>query len=304
MPRAAGKPKSGSQPRLSSFFSKATGPIQSQTTPSKQQNDSILKFFKKVDSPAYYERTLFIDGETPQDLNEIVADNQLSVQHDPAEAEELRFNEYDTPWKRRRTSSSASASAISPKGSSKGLVSETLKNQQEDHIKREESTESRHHSRVIPEEKSRGPFAEDSDSDEEPVKIFREVRVHPAKPVSKVEEQTSFTEIPLREHSPFEPSKPTLTREATSFAEEDGFDQFDDFEGEEFYENGEEFVERRYMEEQAALERELEEDDLNIEVVTDLVAKSNASPTPEPNGASEATCPICDASLKGISSEV
>ena len=305
MPRTAGKPKSGSQPRLSSFFSKATGPLQSQTTPSKQQNDSILKFFKKVDSPAYYERTLFIDGETPQDLNEIVADNQLSVQHDAAQTEELRFNEYDTPQKRRRTSSPPSASAISLKGSNKGLVADSLEKQQVEHINRERSTESNQECHALPEEKNSGPFAEDSDSDEELVKILEEDRAPPTKPNIKVEEQTSSTKIPLREHSPVGPIRPTLTREATSFAEVDGFDEFDDFEGEEFYENGEEYIERRFVEEQAALERELEEHDFKIEEITELVAKSAAIPAPETNGTtSEATCPICDASLKGISSEV
>ena len=295
MPKAASKPKA-SQPRLSALFSKATGPLQAQTTPSKQQNDSILKFFKKVDSPACYERSLFIDGEIPKDFNGITPNGQLNAQDDLIQAEELRFNEYDSPRKRRRTSSIPSTSALLPESPIQDAASALVKNQEIEHIHEGSRNWDQGHVTRSSESKS-GPFAEDSDSDEE-------IESSVVEPKKEVEEQTSSTKIPLREHSPAGPSRPTLAREATSFAEEDGFDEFEDFDGEEFYENGEEYIERQYMEEQAALEREFEDDDLNIEEVTDLVTKSDAVLTSEPNETTESACPICNASLKGISSQV
>lgn len=95
------------------------------------------------------------------------------------------------------------------------------------------------------------------------------------------------------------PRIPTLKQEATSINEWGQFDGLDEFEDDE-YDEGEEFVERKWMEEQARLEAAeealLEEpfEGFQDEPTAEDMAKS----------ADPAACPICSASLAGISDDL
>ena len=299
MPKATSKIKF-SQSRLSTFFNKASGPLQPQTTPSKQQNDSILNFFKKVDSPIYNERPLFVDGESSENFEDITKGSQHGLFPQPLQAEESRFNERDLPHKRRRTGSPPSI-PLPPFNERAGdMRGHALRI---DHASqtRDAGENGSYQAEAMQEGGNRnGPFAEDSESDQETNSGTNESRLLNIEKPGEAERLPLPSKLPLKEPSPTNSSKPTLTREAVSFTE-DGFEGFEDFDGDEFYENGEEYLERRYMEEQAALERELEENDLDMQEVTQLAAESGAPATSESH---EPSCPICNASLKDVASQV
>ncbi|ERF70205.1 hypothetical protein EPUS_00393 [Endocarpon pusillum Z07020] len=92
-------------------------------------------------------------------------------------------------------------------------------------------------------------------------------------------------------------NRPSLTRESTSIMPMDEFEDMEDFD-DEFFEEGEEFMERRYLEEQALFEEELDEDSKS-ESAED--GPSTPEQLAEQDIACEnaATCPICNQSMKG-----
>jgi DNA cross-link repair 1A protein len=95
-----------------------------------------------------------------------------------------------------------------------------------------------------------------------------------------------------------EPVIPALKKEATSIDEWGKFDGMDEFPDDDEFDDGEEAVERRWMEEQARLEAaEGEQDEESFEGFPDN--RGDEPPTEEVT----ATCPICDATLDGISSD-
>ena len=108
-----------------------------------------------------------------------------------------------------------------------------------------------------------------------------------AVPVKDIKSELPSTEIPL---------PAPLLRKDTSWITNDDLDQFGDFEADEFYENGEEFIERRYMEEQAALEQEFEHDEATR---TEKQSPSSANISTQ----TEPACPICGSTLGGLSDE-
>ncbi|TVY88370.1 DNA cross-link repair protein, partial [Lachnellula willkommii] len=104
--------------------------------------------------------------------------------------------------------------------------------------------------------------------------------------------RSSPAELP-KEESPVVPDIPTLKKEATSIDEWSKFDDFDEFPDDEFA-NGEEFVERKWMEDQARLEAAeagQEETDVFGDDHLDGMA---------PEEEMTASCPICSVSLSGI----
>lgn len=104
------------------------------------------------------------------------------------------------------------------------------------------------------------------------------------------------------------PAIPTLTQEQTSVSERMDFDSIDEFAEEEFYEEGEEFLERKWMEEQAQLEADFEGDD-GHEGLGDKNIKPNDNPRSEegniPHLDTEVapSCPICSVKLVGITDQ-
>lgn len=145
--------------------------------------------------------------------------------------------------------------------------------------------------------KSNGPFIDESDSEDD-LDAFREVVDPPAdsKPDNNPEPDATVTNIPttMNDESSNAPppasEPPPLVREATSHIEDDEFADFDDIEEDEF--QGEDFLEGQWMEEQKDL---------------------GGYDTPETSGAGETnedandeipSCPICQASLSGLSDNV
>jgi DNA cross-link repair 1A protein len=104
----------------------------------------------------------------------------------------------------------------------------------------------------------------------------------------------------------FESDVPRLTREATSIFEPGDFGD-EEFENEEFYEEGEEFLERRWMEEQREMGLTFDDEDSKSEYETDSVRTPQSfveEDTPlecATEAESVTLCPICNGSMKGLS---
>ena len=98
---------------------------------------------------------------------------------------------------------------------------------------------------------------------------------------------------------------PSLKREATSVDILNEFDGMNDFIDEEFFEDGEEFIERRWMEEQQRFEDSLDDDPRSDH-------RSPATPNASIEdykigalpGAESQSCPVCSVSFEGISDQV
>jgi DNA cross-link repair 1A protein len=99
-------------------------------------------------------------------------------------------------------------------------------------------------------------------------------------------------------HEEAEPTPviPNLKKESTSIDDWGKFDDIDDFPDDiDEFADGEEFVERKWMEEQARLEAAEAGDDEAFNMFDDEQA-----PQQPPDDAMTATCPICEASLDGV----
>ena len=97
------------------------------------------------------------------------------------------------------------------------------------------------------------------------------------------------------------PSRPSLQRESTSRYGVDEFSGLDDFD-DEFFEGGEEFMERKWMEEQRMLEEGLDEDSKS-ESGEESVVTPNAGVTVAAaagRGDAMACCPVCYTHLQGF----
>ncbi|EXJ78234.1 hypothetical protein A1O3_09395 [Capronia epimyces CBS 606.96] len=98
---------------------------------------------------------------------------------------------------------------------------------------------------------------------------------------------------------------PKLNPEETSVFNAEDFGDFDDFEKDEFFEGGEEYMERRWMEEQRDLEMGLDEDSKSesgaesIRTPQSYFEGDGQLGSEDGNGLS--VCPICTGSMKGLS---
>ena len=136
------------------------------------------------------------------------------------------------------------------------------------------------------------PFAEDSETEnEEPATALKEEHDNDNHNI-KLEEEENNMVSDLKINTL--PVPPRLLQEDTSCNVEEDVDAFGEVDPDEFYEDGEEYVERRYMEEQAELEREFEQDD---------GIKMEARPDTRLSPSTSATCPLCNASLDGLSDQ-
>ena len=88
---------------------------------------------------------------------------------------------------------------------------------------------------------------------------------------------------------------PPLKREPTSYIDLDGFEGLDDFIDDEFPEEGEEYQERQWMDEQFLKEQDME---------SDQDVDRNEPNNPKDANASEPCCPVCQASLVGVEDTV
>ena len=91
-------------------------------------------------------------------------------------------------------------------------------------------------------------------------------------------------------------ARPSLTRDATSIIPDDEFEGMEDFDSE-FFEGGEEYMERRYLEEQMMYEEGLDEDSKSESAEDGPITPTHSGELDVPP-AKEAACPICNQSLK------
>lgn len=276
--------------RTPTFTSKAKG----------KSNGSILNFFKKADSnPSSngFVNEFFDGGESSLFLEESPAKREVEMpaqtptpprDYDPPgspskhygqtifDEEPLRFNEDMGPIKRRRLEGSPARSISSP------------------HIKAEAGPK-------------KGPFIEDSDSDEDMVEKISRSNLPKAQdqgyqlstiPTS----DTGLGERPRDLSSDKSPLVPTLQREDTSTIERDDFEGIEDFIDDEFPEEGEEFLERQWMEEQREFEMGLEEEDLRLNVGENGIVMEDSKGDLQDSEA--ASCPICSGSFAGLTDQV
>ena len=271
-PPVAAKAKGKGNGNIMSFFKKA--PSSASATGAGKEEDKDEGLFiegspvkKDVEIPLQTP-TPPRDGTTPEDIEMKTAESPLS-----------RYNEDATPNKRRRREGSASPTRESVLESSNGPT-------------------------------QRGPFVDDSDSDD----LDAETPARPGERSSDRREiaanNMSKETLSSDANSPIE-DPPTITvppfeREATSLGDGDGFDGMEDFIDDEFPEEGEEFMERRWMEEQAELELGLEEDEglggaEEVVKPEELVEAGSVTPLQE---CEPTPCPVCSGSTIGMTEQV
>ncbi|KAK4695501.1 DNA cross-link repair 1A protein, partial [Lecanoromycetidae sp. Uapishka_2] len=259
-------------------------------------NGNIMSFFKRAESTidrncgakeADTEDTLFLEGSpikeqtkhtmqiptppreeaSPRNSDVVMADTPTS-----------RFNEASVPNKRRRTEEAISLLAT--------------------------PTDTVPHG-----PQSRGPFVDDSDSDEEDIKscVIAEAEASNGREHSRRSTSGSGSPSEFKQARSVlvEPDPPPLKRESTSVGEIDDFDGIEDFIDDEFPEEGEEFLERRWMEEQAELETGLEEQDDGAIDVLDGVKEEPVleAASVMPQDAGSTTCPICGGYTTGMNEQ-
>ena len=268
---SAGKAKGKPNGNIMSFFKKAqsTGTL----VTDKQEEDDVL----------FLENSLAKDGaitplQTPTPPREVSSNETLpenidiGVQGSPLS----RYNEDGMPSKRRRTE-------IERKQSQIGEIKPVA---------------------------NRGPFVDDSDSDDESVETSKlpvfESGSHEKESDMVPRETPPVIERQSLGKDPVSPAVPNLKREATSIGEANDFDGIEDFIDDEFPEEGEEYLERRWMEEQAEFEEGLEEEGQGVGNDTMEVESGDPIDTtnsvPRINGST--TCPICGGNTAGLTDQV
>lgn len=101
------------------------------------------------------------------------------------------------------------------------------------------------------------------------------------------------------------PVIPALKQETTSYSESNDFEGIEDFIDDEFPEEGEEYLERKWMQEQADLEMGLENDDADAVPNGKVKEEGGEVDTKIVMHDEEATsCPLCATSLSGITDQV
>ena len=148
-----------------------------------------------------------------------------------------------------------------------------------------------------------GPFIEDSDSGDELRSMSTKSGEFINQPSTngklELELEGQDAEIKSEEWPPV----PSLQRENTSTVERDEFEGIEDFIDDEFPEEGEEFLERQWMEEQRDIELGMEVDDVlgrNVGINKDPLDETEEGM--QDSGA--ASCPICSGSFVGLTDQV
>ncbi|KAK5131850.1 hypothetical protein LTR08_000517 [Meristemomyces frigidus] len=257
-------------------------------------NSSILSFFKKTDSVGGEEAGLFVEEKRGGATN---AHHEEHQQHGPVEAstdeaaDDVRFNESGGSLKRRKTGAGGGDGIVSLYGDSP--------------IKQVAGQSKR----------KAGPFVEESDSepDEDQAEASNSskpeldtVTVQPKSPVKSVEQARALQaspDIAVEATAEVLPPRPPLVKQETSYGPD--MDELQDFEGlgdfeEDLFEEGDELLERRYMEEQARLEDEQDEKDYDP-VSLEGNDKGRISASATDCGPS---CPICSISLAGVNEQI
>ncbi|KAK3675586.1 DNA cross-link repair protein PSO2/SNM1 [Recurvomyces mirabilis] len=260
--------------------------------PSGKPNTSILSFFKKSDG-LYEEPALFVEERKRSLPVEDVENRTPSPAKQDVWEDEERFNESGGSMKRQRVETFGET------------VDETRVEPKDSPMTSDKTSRTKS-----------GPFMEESDSeqeDEQPAVLT------PAEGAAEpIHDETAAASTATLDgavqdadddvKTSLDSARPPLIKEETSYG--GGSEEFKDFEGmddfdEDLFEEGDEFMERRYAEEQARLEEGEDEKDYDPtpEGHGDVLVKQedpDEAALPLVGGAS---CPICSASLAGISEQ-
>ncbi|KAF2161801.1 hypothetical protein M409DRAFT_69599 [Zasmidium cellare ATCC 36951] len=253
-------------------------------------NSSILSFFKKTDGVAESDPGLFV--EERRSSQHFPEDEDISTVEETGDGDETRFNEAAGSIKRRRLSreddNAQSDDAVNDR--SPGDIASALK---------------------TPARKT-GPFFAESDSEQEEEEPKAVIGIdqgeedglvagempNQASPEPTQREKRSKSVEPSHNNG----TVPPLIKEETSVNPDlDDFGDFADLEDfdEDPFEEGDEYRERKYMEEQARLEAEENEKDYDPlpNEYDEMQVVESAPSTGDP------TCPICSIGLKGVSEQ-
>ncbi|KAI9873712.1 MAG: hypothetical protein M1830_010697 [Pleopsidium flavum] len=153
----------------------------------------------------------------------------------------------------------------------------------------------------------RGPFIEDSDSDDDTPKVITgrdglgntDLDDHKSTNVDAPRQQ----EAEQPPNDDVEASSPRkiqmLKQESINLFGDDGFDGIEDFGDDEFPEEGEEYIERRWMEEQRIIEMGLEDEECD-DLGERLIKKEVIDTNPHALAEEASSCPICSVSFACI----
>lgn len=241
-------------------------------------NASILSFFKKVPAP---EETLFVG-----DAHLLPPAGEIEEESISAAGESSRYNEVDGPVKKRKLSNQdVTNPATNPTQPESKIAAEVPKAPSAQKPRR------------------KGPFLDDSDvedQDDDHGPDEKALLLNKPPPTSTLQDTS-----PEKSPSPT-PPPPNHDQGPNLMQEEQGSNEvgivpatdaiYDDDDIDE-YDLGEEDRERRYMEEQARIEA--------AEAAALDSTDSHLKPTMgrEESGAAESCCPICDASLAGVTAD-
>ena len=302
-------------------------------------NGSILKFFKKADStsnvkPVLHEDDASLFFEDPYSETDRVGPIQTPTPprdevEGLLETESMRYNENPSTVKRRRTNDYNVPQATNDEGGmcepdrpitattgltsgaasydnlvTNGLVeSPRTASSLTDDIARTSDEKS-----VEVVVRNNGPFLEDSDSEDEMIKHLTTTAFTNAEATDGYAVTDKSPLIRVKSELPDSsiPDIPSLRREGTSIIGGDGFDGLEDFIDDEFPEDGEEYMERLWMDEQQRLELDLEDEGIGHDSrqgAEEVDGQLLQIPIAEPDDGTE-SCPVCSASLRGIRPEV
>ncbi|MCJ1433029.1 hypothetical protein MMC27_002388 [Xylographa pallens] len=314
-----GKPKGKSNGSILNFFKKAESPQKSSATVIEEDNSLFFEDAKVTKEGCTPTQT----PTPPRDAGDILSDEAAR-----------RYNEDPFPSKRRRineisqTASEDSADRLIavPSYNSQDLMIRSVTEGVSPELTRSPTSldsaiidtpgaefedqslrlENVHHEAVFTPLSSKGPFVEDSESEDEMIKhLARTAFNGTATPCKLVVREESPMEA-VQHESPESsiPVLPTLNREATSIVGEDGFDGMDDFIDDEFPADGEEYMERVWMDEQEGLDFDLEENKMHEGLPDVKDEYINDAPIGSAESQNTETCPLCSISLAGVPSEI
>lgn len=258
-------------------------------------NGSILNFFKKAPYTSTpdnqnldLDESLFIeDHELPkaQEVLQIPTPpmDHISVESSPkssgkSEDEDvLRFNEEPGAVKRQRVEGPSIPSSSSTSQNAKPIM-------------------------------RTGPFFEDSDDDDETITKFGKrypeyISKPQTTPLIESHEKPNLEDTVTQSKVICSPPMPSLKHEPTSIEGDNGFDNMEDFIDDEFPEEGEEYLERKWMEEHDGVESDFEDAGLEGSLDTKLQDVEKEM-VPVVQEALTPACPICSTSFDGLTDQV
>ncbi|MCJ1474260.1 hypothetical protein MMC13_002918 [Lambiella insularis] len=279
-------------------------------------NGSILNFFKRA------ELLTQSSSSTPEDDNSLFfedhdtkQENKSPVQNPtpPRDSGDIvsiestaRYNEDPLPSKRRRMDHYSPVHSPSLNYAVQGAHG--TKSTDNRNLKKQDSDETVPSSNLITDLSGdhvfdNGPFVEDPESEDEMFKqlikaAFDDTHRPKEHKLDDVRLSDTFKEDPIE---PSPPPVPLLVREGTSIVGGDGFDGFEDFIDDEFPADGEEYMERLWMDEQERLELGGNDSDEGSVLVKEELHDETAE-NQKPLE-SEDICPMCNVTLAGITPE-